>query len=630
MNQEENIRDQRRPIYNNPSRLALPPPATRPVFNKGFNQNVNKKPSHSYISSASIPSKSQPQSAVSKPAVNMSTSLLSRDGGRGESGVALATAKLKVLGKGNKSQIVRVFFDLGAQASFVHPDLIEKLGLEATGKQEIFLKAFGNEKVPLTLDAVNLKIACGKLLIRIRTLITQKVDTEIYAEGLTKVASTLSNNGVKLADSYDSDLVDNIMVVVVADFLGHFMTGVSKVFGIHLIEIPVGHVIYGKVSEKCSDQNQVVSQNVVVARITVGDVKSSSNDIEISDNPDVTKLWDLETIGIEDEKTGMLSQDEKNVMVDFAKTISYSDSKYWVALPWKDDPSYLPSNYRVARGQLHSLISKLKADPVKYQQYDRIIRDYESQGFVELVEDESIKGHYLPHHCVEKQSSTTPIRIVFNASSKANQKTPCLNDMLETGPNLTNKLVDCLAQFRMRKYGVTADIAKAFLRVGLVERDRKYVQFLWVDSLDNERVVTYRFRSVMFGSTSSPFLLQATLYRHFMKSQSEYKDLLLNSFYVDNFLTTVDKEEELFQIHTEVNKCLEEAGMPLQLWNSNSKLFNEFVDEGSREVITNVLGLLWDTDKDTICLKPVRLNQVESLSKRRALSLISSVYDPLG
>ena len=105
-----------------------------------------------------------------------------------------------------------------------------------------------------------------------------------------------------------------------------------------------------------------------------------------------------------------------------------------------------------------------------------------------------------------KNSTTTPLRIVFNASAKMGSNSISLNETLETGPSLTEKLVDSLLSFRVGYFGVTADISKAFLRVGLQLVDRDYVRFLWTKEPDSPPR-THRFKSVLFGSTSSPFFV---------------------------------------------------------------------------------------------------------------------------
>ena len=176
----------------------------------------------------------------------------------------------------------------------------------------------------------------------------------------------------------------------------------------------------------------------------------------------------------------------------------------------------LPTNFGIAKGQLGSLITKLQKDPTKYGYFKDILENYVSQGFIEEVTDDKIYGHYLPYHGVVKESATTPIRLVFNASSKANDQVPSLNDLLATGPSLTEKLVDCLVSFRTKQFAITADISKAFLRVGIEPLDRDYLRFLWVKDLEKpDCITTYRFKVVPFVSTCSPFLLQGTLFKHF-------------------------------------------------------------------------------------------------------------------
>ena len=98
--------------------------------------------------------------------------------------------------------------------------------------------------------------------------------------------------------------------------------------------------------------------------------------------------------------------------------MKYVDNKYEVSLPFKNE-SRPPVNYRQAVGQLMSLTHKFEQDPSLYSCYNDILLEYVELGFIEqLPFASSIKGHYLPHHPVMKESPTTPIRVVFNASSK--------------------------------------------------------------------------------------------------------------------------------------------------------------------------------------------------------------------
>ncbi|GFX09227.1 integrase catalytic domain-containing protein [Trichonephila clavipes] len=81
----------------------------------------------------------------------------------------------------------------------------------------------------------------------------------------------------------------------------------------------------------------------------------------------------------------------------------------------------------------------------------------------EVVEDEdSAIVYYLPHHGVYRQESkTTPLRVVFNASSITTSG-ESLNSLQLNGGVIQRDLFSILLNFRARKFAVTADIKKMF------------------------------------------------------------------------------------------------------------------------------------------------------------------------
>ncbi|XP_069180287.1 uncharacterized protein [Procambarus clarkii] len=125
-----------------------------------------------------------------------------------------------------------------------------------------------------------------------------------------------------------------------------------------------------------------------------------------------------------------------------------------------------------------------------------------------------------------------------------------------------------------------ANISKAFLRVGFQEEGRNYTNFLWIkDSNDpNSELITYRFVSVLFGATSFPFLLQATLDMHFKKSNFQNKTEISNNLYADHFQGTASSENKLLNLYHEANRELMGANMPLQLWVSNNVKLNQLIE----------------------------------------------------
>ena len=123
-----------------------------------------------------------------------------------------------------------------------------------------------------------------------------------------------------------------------------------------------------------------------------------------------------------------------------------------------------------------------------------------------------------------------------------------LNDCLAVGPSLVPLLLEIVLRLRLYKFVCAGDISKAFLRVGLKDSDRDFTRFLWRKSFDDplSPIIPYRFRVVLFGSASSPFLLQATINHHLsIMGKSE----LSRNLYVDNLHGVANDEQELISFY---------------------------------------------------------------------------------
>ena len=76
--------------------------------------------------------------------------------------------------------------------------------------------------------------------------------------------------------------------------------------------------------------------------------------------------------------------------------------------------------------------------------------------------------------------------------------------------------------------------------VGVAELDRDVLRFLWVDDPTSEapKIVVKHFNRVVFGVTSSPFLLNGTIRHHVTNYESQdpqFVNEFLNSLCVDDF-----------------------------------------------------------------------------------------------
>ncbi|CAH1102241.1 unnamed protein product, partial [Psylliodes chrysocephalus] len=88
-------------------------------------------------------------------------------------------------------------------------------------------------------------------------------------------------------------------------------------------------------------------------------------------------------------------------------------------------------------------------------------------------------SYYIPHHCIFKpNSSSTPCRIVFDASMKTNAG-PSLNDILYKGPKLQNNPITILLNFRLFPIAVVADLKQMYRQVKMIEPHRSFQRVLW-------------------------------------------------------------------------------------------------------------------------------------------------------
>lgn len=191
-----------------------------------------------------------------------------------------------------------------------------------------------------------------------------------------------------------------------------------------------------------------------------------------------------------------------------------------MSLPWKDLHQELPDNYQLSLRHLHGLLKRLRQEPSVLMEYDLVIKEQIRLGIVETVEptkerNPEAKIHYIPHHAVVRRDrKTTKLRIMYDASAKS--KGPSLNDRLYAHPKFNQHILDILLRFRSYHTALVADIEKAFLMISMAKRDWDVLQFLWVKDIkqDPPEVCILRFARVIFGVSSSPFLLNTTIKPH--------------------------------------------------------------------------------------------------------------------
>ncbi|XP_067045588.1 uncharacterized protein [Acropora muricata] len=286
---------------------------------------------------------------------------------------------------------------------------------------------------------------------------------------------------------------------------------------------------------------------------------------------DYEKLCALDILRLADSPSG----DQLEVYNEFREQLTRNPEKgcYETGLPWKGNHPPLPTNKEGSLRRLHTQLSKLHSIG-KIGQYDAIIREQLTKGVVEPAPLQARgKEFYMPHRAVIRETAeTTKMSVVYDGSAGGAKDAPSLNDCLEPGPALQNKIYDVLVRGRFHLVAFAGDMRQAFLQVRIREGERDALRFHWLRHLHSAKAQVFRFTKALFGLAPSPFLLGGVIEQH-LESWSERLlqsvAEILRSLYVDDLISgspTVTKAKEL---KCDVVTILSDAAFELLIWHSN-------------------------------------------------------------
>ena len=538
--------------------------------------------------------------------------------------VVLPTARVMVHGV-QGSVPATLLFDTGSDRSYVAETLVKKVGATWLRSESVSYAAFGGGKSTCERAVRGLSVSGANLSKPVECSLSD-VEVPVICSPLQRPrvprAALQTFAGIELADTYHENRDMTVDILVGLDlYWGLVQQGFVRCSEGSLVaqETFFGWIVSGVISVPGT------AGSTTCQLLTLGDLHEDA----------VRNLWSLEGIGIRSDEELASSK----VLEDFESSIRFTDGRYEVPLPWKQGEHVgeyaveLKSNLPAAESRLQSLSCKLDRDPDLRSRYNAVLSEMEESGVIEEVpSEEFVTSHptfYLPHHPVVKESSeTTKVRPVFDASA-CGPNGVSLNDCLEVGPCLMPNLVDVMLRFRRWRYAVTADIIKAFLQISLRKEDRDVQRFLWLCD-GRERVM--RVTRVTFGTCSSPFLLNATLRHHLSRyGASRAVTEMQSNFYVDDFLSGADSEEEARSLLSEAQSVMADAGMCLAKCKSNSPLLFDNAVSGQNEVQSvKVLGLRWIPKDDVFMFDGVSIPDDVVPTKRVVLSFIARLFDPLG
>ena len=396
-----------------------------------------------------------------------------------------------------------ILFDEGSQRSFITMDTATKLNVRLTNIEHVTIAPFGAEHTSphrIAVGQINVETESGHT-IPISVLIVPFIAAPLNNYLQTSIENFPHLLGLKLAHPITNIENFQVSVLIGADYYWTFVEDkIVRGDGPTAQQSKLGFLLSGPVPCPTSQTSAITTMAIAS-----------------TEEPNLDRFWSVEEAGT----TQSYTHKQDTVFIEHYQATCINqaiDGTYIAKFPWKPDRPHLPSNLDICEKRTRHLITRLQESPTIFQLYHDIIADQEKRGFIEKVPPncQPANAHYLPHHPVTKNSTTTPIRIVYDCSCRQSKIHASLNDCLLVGPPFLNDLCSIILRFRSHIFAFATDIEKAFLHVKLHNSDQDSTRFLWISDITNPSgdLQTYRFKVVPFGTSSSPFMLNTTLYLH--------------------------------------------------------------------------------------------------------------------
>ncbi|XP_058817243.1 uncharacterized protein LOC131680544 [Topomyia yanbarensis] len=473
--------------------------------------------------------------------------------------VLLSTAEILVCGSGNTSWPCRALLDSGSDSNIITEVFARKLNIPMTS---INLPISGlNNAETIVKHKINTKIRSrvNSFDALLEFLVVSKITTSLPIVELN-IQTWSIPAGIDLADP-SFNVPDEIQMIIGAElFFDLIKEGRMRLGNAipTLIDTHFGWIVSGTVPTNIQKRSQTCQLNLCNEEL----------------NRTLTKFWELETCREAPARTAT----EQAVEDYFKRTVIRSDNgRYIVRLPFNNMKSQLGDSLATAQRRFDKLLRTF-IDDEKRSRYTGFMTEYLALGHMVEVEDRPVDGYFLPHHAVYKESSsTTKIRVVFDASAKTSTGIS-LNDALEVGPTVQSDLISIILRFRSHQVVLTADIPKMHRQVQIHDDDRKYQRIVRLNSERNAAI--FELTTVTYGCSSAPYLATRVLLQ---LATDEGHELPLASrvieqdSYIDDFLTGGKTPADVIAIYEQLTEMLKRGCFGMHKFCSNSDIVRRHI-----------------------------------------------------
>ncbi|XP_053956260.1 uncharacterized protein LOC128861907 [Anastrepha ludens] len=506
--------------------------------------------------------------------------------------VLLSTALVKVRDCSGNWQPARALFDSGSHASFVTEACVQRLGLPRS-TSEVNITGIGSAQGGRARGEVSLSLSSFSTnqCFTVKTLILSKITSDLPTQTIA-TSSWPHIRGLFLADPHfmKPGRVDILIGMDVMDQL--ICTELRKgPSGAPMAQLTVfGWTLFGSVNGSESDMPRLQSLHC---------------DVHL--DRALNKLWELE----EAPQKTYLTHEERYCEDHFETTHRREpNGRFVVELPLKPDVALGESRNFAIRNLLR-LERRLACDSDLRLRYNEFMNELIDMKHMQVTSETMNPTYYMPHHPVLKESSTTTkLRVVFNASAKSTSGNS-LNDALFIGPQLQEDLYSILLRFRTHRYAPPIPAYPRF---------------------------SHGSRNVRSGSCVSSSCPITSTDGDSSNGCARAVSVILKDFYMDDLLTGASSKEELRLLQQNISEILREGGFELRKWASNCAELIASISNASTNIShyivddkdVHALGLIWNTEGDYLTFTINLREPPVKLTKRMFLSDASTLFDPLG
>ena len=312
---------------------------------------------------------------------------------------------------GNRRVPVRVLLDSGSQVSLVREGVLPKCKDGYDAMQDFSLTVVGGTSMTKTL--------------RVMDCVIESMDGEVKRDiRLTELKHPCGNSPVVKSEQLSK--YPHLRDVNIEE-QGEV---IDTLLGVDNTDLMIPHrYIRG------SKPGDPIAAQCLLGWFILGNHGPATDGDSMINYLQVSKLEEflgVEEMGLNPRRC-FCNKDDKDATVLMEKSVTQLDNgTYQVSLPWIKSPEKLPDNYDYAAKRFFCLEKQFVNRPSDWSAYSRQMSDQLDRGVARLVTQDELdndrkegrKMWFLPHFAVKKESTTTPVRVVYDGKARYQGHSP--------------------------------------------------------------------------------------------------------------------------------------------------------------------------------------------------------------